>query len=64
MDDGGDVSEHIREFLEAVYKLQEMEVDINEDLLTMMLLYDFPPRFYNFRCVIESRDDLSTLEAL
>lgn len=33
-----------------------MEVDINPDLLTVMLLYSFPPCYENFRCAIESRE--------
>lgn len=45
-------------------KLHEMEIEINSDLLTIMLLYSLPASFKNFRCAIESRDDLPTPEAL
>lgn len=58
------VREHIRNFFDAVDKLQEMEVEINEDLLTIMLLYSLPPSYENFRCAIETRDDLPKPESL
>jgi len=41
-----------------------MDVVINSDLLAIMLLYSLPSRFENFRCAIESRDELPTLEVL
>lgn len=59
-----DVREHLHKFFDAVDKLTEMEVDINEDLLTILLLYSLPSAFENFRCAIESRDDLPTPETL
>jgi len=64
MDDGKDVREHLNQFFDTVDKLAEMEVEINSDLLTIMLLYSLPPRFENFRCAIESRDNLPNPEAL
>lgn len=45
-------------------KLSDMEVDINPDLLTVMLLYSLLPCFENFRCVIESRVELPSPEVL
>lgn len=60
MKDGDDVREHMRRFFDAVDKLHEMEVEINNDLLTIMLLYSLPANFENFRCAIESRDELPT----
>lgn len=41
-----------------------MEVEINADLLTIMLLYSLPLSFENFRCAIESRDELLSPEVL
>ena len=41
-----------------------MEIAINPDLLTVMLLYSLPGSFENFRCAIESRDNLPTPESL
>jgi len=63
MDESGDVRDHLRMFFDVIDKLAEMDVDINHDLLTIMLLYSLPPSFENFRCAIESRDELPTPEA-
>ncbi|KMQ90721.1 retrovirus-related pol polyprotein from transposon tnt 1-94 [Lasius niger] len=62
--EGGDVRDHMDKFFNAVDKLSAMEVQINGDLLTIMLLYSLPPSYENFRCAIETRDELPTAEAL
>jgi len=64
MDDQKDIREHLNVFFDTVDKLTEMEIEINNDLLTIMLLYSLPSKFENFRCAIESRDNLPTPEAL
>ena len=64
MAEGGDVHDHIRKFFDAVDKLQEMEVVINQDQLTIMLLYSLPHSLENFRCAIETRDSLPSAEDL
>lgn len=64
MKEGDDVREHTRRFFDAVDKLHEMEIEINDDLLTIMLLYSLPANYENFRCAIESRDELPTPETL
>lgn len=64
MSEGETVREHLNKFFDVVDKLGEMEVTINADLLTIMLLYSLPNSFENFRCAIESRDTLPTPEAL
>ena len=64
MDDSEDVRDHLRLFFDTLDKLSEMEIDINPDLLTVMLLYSLPPSFENFRCAIESRDELPSPENL
>ena len=64
MADGEDVREHLREFFATIDKLCEMQVEINPDLLTVMLLYSLTPNFENFRCAIESRDELPIPESL
>jgi transposase InsO family protein len=64
MADNGDVREHLNEFFDAVDKLNEMDVEINADLLTILVLYSLPSSFEIFRCAIESRDNLPTPEAL
>lgn len=64
MDETGDVRSNIDKFFDAVDKLNEMDIVINSDLLAIMLLYSLPSRFENFRCAIEFRDELPTLEVL
>lgn len=64
MTDGGDVRDHLNNFFDTVDKLAEMGIEINPDLLTIMILYSLPASYENFRCAIESRDDLPTPEAL
>lgn len=62
--EGGNVREHIAQFFDAVDKLESMDVQINGDLLSIMLLYSLPSSFENFRCAIESRDMLPNAEQL
>ena len=64
MQDSDDVREHINKFFDAVDKLAMMEVEINADLLSIILLYALPSRYENFRCAIESRDNLPNVENL
>lgn len=45
-------------------KLAEMDIDINKDLLSVMLLYSLPKSFEKFRCAIEARDELPPAEIL
>lgn len=62
MQEGDDLREHMKKFFDAVDKLNAMNVDINADLLSIMLLYSLPEGFENFRCAIESRDNLPDVE--
>ena len=55
----GDMKEHIDKFFDAVDKLEDMNVQINS-LLTTMLLYSLLSLFENFRRAIESQDRLPT----
>lgn len=41
-----------------------MELHINEDLLSISHLHSLPKKYENFRCGIESRDDLPKLDIL
>ncbi|GAB1865899.1 Retrovirus-related pol polyprotein from transposon tnt 1-94 [Camponotus japonicus] len=41
-----------------------MNIEINGDLLTIMLLYSLPDSFDNFKCAIETRDTLPDTESL
>ena len=62
--EGEDVKEHLSKFFDAVDKLSEMDVNVNDDLLAILLLYSLPPSYENFRCAIESRDTLPKPEDL
>lgn len=64
MGDSGDVREDIGAFFDAVDKLESMDIKIHDDLLSIMLLYTLPTSFSNFRCAIESRDELPKPEIL
>ncbi|CAK9818809.1 Retrovirus-related Pol polyprotein from transposon TNT 1-94 [Anthophora quadrimaculata] len=64
MNEGEDVREHLRRFFDAVDKLHEMDIDINADLMAILLLYSLPQSFENFRCAIESRDELPPPDTL
>ena len=50
--EGEDVKEHLSKFFDAVDKLSEMDVNVNDDLLAILLLYSLPPSYENFRCAI------------
>jgi hypothetical protein len=64
MREDDDVREHVAKFMDTVDKLQGMNIEINGDLLSIMLLYRLPSSFDNFRCAIESRDSLRHVENL
>ena len=59
-----DVRQHLLKFFDAIDKLNVMGVQINEDLLSIMLLYSLPASYENFRCAIESHDRLPSAEIL
>ena len=64
MQEGAAIREHLAQFFDAVDKLANMEVDINDKLLTLMLLQSLPSSFDMFKRAIESRDELPELEIL
>lgn len=64
LSDDGDVREHLSKFFDTIDKLNAMDVEMNGDLLTIMLLYSLPDCFENFRCAIETRDTLPDAESL
>ena len=64
MQDSEDVRQHLTKFYDVVDKLQDMNFEINGDLLTIMFLNSLPSSFENFRCAIESRDNLPDTNAL
>ena len=64
MQNDDDLNTHLAQFFDAVDTLKAIQSDINGDLLTITLLYSLPDSFENFRCAIESRDNLPDVEAL
>ncbi|GBM29141.1 hypothetical protein AVEN_93918-1 [Araneus ventricosus] len=64
METGSDVRDHIRKFFDFIDKLQELDIVIDEDLASVMLLYSLPANFETFRVAIESRDELPKLDML
>ncbi|KAG5319552.1 POLX protein, partial [Pseudoatta argentina] len=60
---GDEICIHVM-FYDIVDKFQAMEIEINGDFLTIILLYSLPNSFENFRCAIESRDQLPDAESL
>lgn len=62
--EGSDVRTHLNKFMDTVDKLADMDVSINEDLLTIMMLYSLSSDYENFRVAIESRDILPKPEEL
>ncbi|GBM45587.1 hypothetical protein AVEN_151965-1 [Araneus ventricosus] len=64
METGSDVSDHIRKFFDFIDKLQDLDIVIDEDLTSVMLLYSLPANFETFIVAIESRDELPKLDTL
>ena len=64
MNEGDEVRSHINKFFNIKDKLSDMNVEINADLFSIMLLYSLPASFENFRCAIETRDELPDPESL
>lgn len=64
MKEGEDVRSHIDDFMDTIDKLGEIGFDINEELLSIMLLNTLPSSFDTFRRAILSRDDILKPEQL
>lgn len=64
MSETDNVRDHLNNFIDTVDKLSELDIIINDDLLSIMMLYSLNPSFENFRVAIESRDDLPKPEQL
>lgn len=62
--EGGDIKDHFNDLLDAVDKLQAMNVEINDDMLAIIILYSLPNSYDTFRCAIKSRDDLPNADTL
>lgn len=56
--------DHLNNFFNTVDKLNEMNIVVPDDLLSILLLYSIPSNFENFLCAIEARDKLPVPELL
>lgn len=64
MREGKSVREHLSTFMETVYKLKQMQIEKNRDLLAIMILHSLPSSYENFCCAIKSRDNLLEINGL
>ena len=64
MQEGEDVRAHMDSYFDTVDKLAAMNVEINQDLLSILMLQSLPAGYENFRCAMETRDELPDPEAL
>lgn len=48
MEDGADIRENVNQFFDTIHKLEEMVIEINKDLLSIILLYSMSSNFENF----------------
>lgn len=62
--DNQNMSEHIDLFTEYVEKLSELEISIQDEVLSIILLCSLPSSYESFVVAIESRDSLPIFEAL
>ena len=49
-DQGEEVDRHLGQFFDAVDKLRDLQLELDEDLLMMMLLHSLPASFEHLRC--------------
>lgn len=64
LSENDDIRDHVNKFFDVVDQLAAMDVQMHVDLLLIMLLYSFTSSYENFRCAIESRDELPTADTL
>jgi len=58
------VSSHVNNFCAVVEKLKEIQLVIQEEVLSILLLSSLPESFESFVVAIETRDELPTLKML
>lgn len=64
MKDGEDMRTHLANFADVVDKLEDLELNINQELVTILMLYSVPDNYEPFRVAIETREKLPTPEEL
>lgn len=52
------------DFLDTADKLEEIEITIHQDLLSVLMLCSLPPSFDAFRRAMTTRDDIPKLEVM
>lgn len=58
MAEGSVMNNHLNSFFDLADKLNELDIKLPDELLTIILLSSLPPSFENFVVAIESRDEL------
>lgn len=53
MAEGGNIAEHINEFMDTVESLTEVEITLADEILVILLLSRLPRSFENFVVAIE-----------
>lgn len=64
MRESDDMQDFLSRFTSIVNNLQQMKVDVNGELLTIMMLHSLPESYNNFCCAIKSRDSLPSVDNL
>lgn len=64
MKDEDDMRTHLADFSDIVDKLEDLELKINPELVTILMLYSVPENYESFRVAIETREKLPTPEEL
>jgi len=64
MSDGEDARNHLKRFFDTTDKLREIDIIIPLDFVSVLLLNSLSQSFDNFRCAIESRDELPNPDTL
>ncbi|KMQ83544.1 retrovirus-related pol polyprotein from transposon tnt 1-94 [Lasius niger] len=58
MEDGEDMCTHLADFFDVVGKLENMELNIDKELISILLLYSIPDCYEPFRVAIEAKDKI------
>ncbi|XP_037930526.1 uncharacterized protein LOC119665353, partial [Teleopsis dalmanni] len=53
-----DIYDHVKKFFDILDKIHEMDMKIDDDLVTILLLYSVPDDYEQFRIAIETQDKL------
>lgn len=55
MKNGEDMRTHLADFFDVVEKLEDMELNIDKELISILLLYSIPDCYEPFRVAIEKK---------